>query len=671
MPFKFNPITATLDLVGSQTSGTPNTVAGYDGSGNLYSIPDWNVSTDTGGANILLNLTPTDPGTPQTFSIHNFQNTITPTNDLTNLNYLGLQNYTYLNGPEDFLNFTGMSNGIETPGLGYKGNIVTHRDTLSVGDGTNVSTSDYIYLLDGYINVSNNHTNTQIVQVLNHSASINAGAIVNSLNGQNLYIQVDGTVNSNIQLQGLGTNINVDQPASTGVIGSNMNSNIDGLVQFVNGYGVGINFNSNGEVTNSVQPFADTVNYQSGSIAGGHTGFGTYTNLQSGSTMDGTYIGVQVSPSFSGTITSGNGINLLSANPQVATSVDYINGIGVFATLNSGTSVTNGYSSFSENTNFQSGSTLNYYTGYGLFPNFHSGSAITSFQGLNFAPTLDTNIGSFTLANFSGIGSGTITNLAGIELNLSQYITSNQPIGVRVQDGNLQIQSKYRTDLYPASPGFLNFNSLGGLFTVASGDPVTSTLTLANGLGVNAIFSDDYGTDPFVGNLSFVNNSMTSQAVVEDTKTVNAFNQCLLAVSLPSGGSLTPAITDGGTITDFFMLRMPGLLNQGSSLSVTNSYLIYMDDLGGSSVASNAWGLYLADSGLEHYIKTSLAIDTTSSKVTNSNVGLELGSTSKAIRLSNLTTSQRDAMTALSGMVIFNTDTSKLEYYDSSTWVAV
>ena len=48
--------------------------------------------------------------------------------------------------------------------------------------------------------------------------------------------------------------------------------------------------------------------------------------------------------------------------------------------------------------------------------------------------------------------------------------------------------------------------------------------------------------------------------------------------------------------------------------------------------------------------------------------GIELRSTTEAFLLSRMTTTERNALTATAGLVIFNTTTSKMECYDGSTW---
>jgi hypothetical protein len=45
---------------------------------------------------------------------------------------------------------------------------------------------------------------------------------------------------------------------------------------------------------------------------------------------------------------------------------------------------------------------------------------------------------------------------------------------------------------------------------------------------------------------------------------------------------------------------------------------------------------------------------------------LAIGST---LRVANMTTTERNALTALTGMIIYNTTTNKLQAFESSSWV--
>lgn len=662
--------TITIDNTGSNPVGTPNTFAGYDGSGNLFTIPNWNIDTDTGGANVFLNLTPTDPGGGTNFNLNNFQNSITPTNDLTNLSFNGLQNYTALNGPFNQSNFVGFSNGVQTNDIGNKGIVIGMASVVSLGDGTNASSSEQATLLQGNININSGQTVNQNAILLDLNITTNNGSSVQNINMGNFSANVNDVVTNNIRGIGVFPNVNFDMPANVGVNVIDASPTISNLIQYLSGFGFQAQFNNGATVTNSVQAHEDNGNLNSGATASqGWISYSAFPNFHSGSTING-YQGVVVSPNID-TAIPNQGYNGYSANGQFTANMQFFNGYSLDAQFNAGSSVTNGIQGYGFNPHLSSTSSVNFMTGLGIYGNLDSGSTTGSYQGVNINPSIHGTItNNVTLLEVNINGGASIPQLRGIDIDLNQVTSPQQKQGLNINDGTLNVQSNYDTSVYPASPGFINLIGLGGLFTVAAGHPVTNTLTLANNYGSSAIFMDNYGPDPFVGTLGFANLAFVNQLSVGLGKTVSNYNQQLIASSVPDLSTEFPGYVDGGTISNYYSLRIAGLLLQGGNVSVTNQYQIYMDNIGGASSASNAWGLYIADPALQNYFKSSLAIDTASFKVSNSSVGLEIGGNTKALRLSNLTTTERDALTALAGMEIFNTTTNEVEFYDGTSWTS-
>ena len=64
-----------------------------------------------------------------------------------------------------------------------------------------------------------------------------------------------------------------------------------------------------------------------------------------------------------------------------------------------------------------------------------------------------------------------------------------------------------------------------------------------------------------------------------------------------------------------------------------------------------------------------VAVGTTT--VANASVGLELAGTTKAILVSRMTTAQRDALTAVNGMVIYNSDDAVFNIYENGAWTGM
>jgi hypothetical protein len=56
---------------------------------------------------------------------------------------------------------------------------------------------------------------------------------------------------------------------------------------------------------------------------------------------------------------------------------------------------------------------------------------------------------------------------------------------------------------------------------------------------------------------------------------------------------------------------------------------------------------------------------------TNASVGLEVQSTTKAFLAPRMTSTQRDALTAVNGMIIYNSTTTQFEGREAGAWVAL
>jgi len=165
-----------------------------------------------------------------------------------------------------------------------------------------------------------------------------------------------------------------------------------------------------------------------------------------------------------------------------------------------------------------------------------------------------------------------------------------------------------------------------------------------------------------------------------------------------TGSSAAATITNGAggsfvigndstnqVITNAFGVRagMDGSITNTTN-GVTNLFGYYMrDQTGGSTfdgsaiagipAATNRWGIYLNDPS-QNYLSGGLLIGQKSTTVRTSNLpvtsaALELNSTTGALLLSRMTTTQRNALTAVNGMIIYNTTDSQFQCY-TSAWAA-
>lgn len=247
----------------------------------------------------------------------------------------------------------------------------------------------------------------------------------------------------------------------------------------------------------------------------------------------------------------------------------------------------------------------------------NSGNVTGNLQAFNIALNgdctdkifLDLYSASGTVSNLNGIRFnpiGTATgNAVGLDINLSQVVSPNQKTGLSISDASLFVNNNYNTSVYPASPGFVQMNALGGTYTVASGSPVSNTIVLANNLGLSGIFLDDFGPDAFGGFIGFSQIAYASQLVAADTKTVDTVNLTLAGAQIPDVSGM--GITDGGTITNLCLYRGLGLLPAGGNITITNMYGIRFDPLL-STFATTTWGISVEDTNANNYFAKNVVI---------------------------------------------------------------
>jgi hypothetical protein len=102
----------------------------------------------------------------------------------------------------------------------------------------------------------------------------------------------------------------------------------------------------------------------------------------------------------------------------------------------------------------------------------------------------------------------------------------------------------------------------------------------------------------------------------------------------------------------------------GASATVTNAYGLYIGtmDLG----TGNSWGVYQTNAGDDNYFNGRVGIGTNSPATS---AALEISSTTRALLVSRMTTTERNALTAVNGMIIYNTTTNAFNFYENGAWV--
>lgn len=516
------------------TGGTANTFAGFDSSGNLYTVPGFFINTTSGGMDIGLTEQPDNGGGA---SVHSQNVNFDPLQNSPNENW----NIYNLSAQFD-VNNSGFSQGTAGNAVqmlnmsfnhnttGAIGGLVFENMTANFGNGTDPLTTNGLILAGTGINYNANVTLNNGLQGYSFSPNVNAAAI----DGTNFYVN-GFTDFSQIGITTGGYNSFIGNPNIAGI---KNNSNFSGV---------------------SIGPNITTLNGNAG--VNGFSFYGSYTTMGADSGISG----LNINPNIT-TMGANSRVTGIDVNSNITTSHGNINGLNLNANILGGDAN---------------------YTGM----NIYAQSAVA------------------------------LPQVTGINISLSGMPSTTQKQGLIINDGMLQVSPNYDTSVLPASPGFINMNSLGGLMTVASGSPMTGTLVLANNFGQAAQFDDDMGPDGFGGFLGYVGNGLVSQTAVNAGKTVDTFTTAAVAVSVPA------LPTSGGTITNANMLTVAGPINAGGTLSITNLKTINIPSFSNAYSATNAWGLYVADTSLDNWFSKNVVIGGATGKPVGSEALSVTGST--------------------------------------------
>lgn len=586
-------VTALANFITVSAIGTPNTFAGFDGAGGLYTIPNFNISTTTGGMNP--NLTEQPNGNVASYSIHDWVASFDP-----------LQN-----SPDEIWNIHNVNVQLDINSSGF----------TQGTSGTAVQT----------VNLGFNHQGTGDV-------------------GRLTFINMNSDLGNG-----------VDPITVEGISFSNGFSNFDANVTIdgtVYGYGFQPNFDAASVGTSSfnIQAFYDASNV--GISINGYTGFSS-TPVLFDVANNSNFTGVNLNPTIT-TLTGNASVNGLALSGTIGTmgatsSLQAVNCGPIITTMGANASV----------------------SGFSFFPTITTMGASSSFNGVSISGTITTSDGFFTGVNVNTTINGGDASFVGLNVNPQGGATLADPIGLNVAMGSIlssnpqgmvgiqsdsRIQVNSSTQL-AAAQGFQIGSRVANLFTVPNGSPVTGTDEIGINIAGDFAAQDDVADGAF--GIGFNSVGFIASVAVADTKTVDTVTVFLPAASLPD-----PGFTTGGAVTEFHMIRTFPPLAQGGTVAITNLYAFKLDSMFGDFAASatNAWGLFI-DGTAENYIASSLAIGTTSTKVTNSSVALEIGGVTKAFLNASMTTTERNALTAVNGMQIYNTTTDKLQVYAAGSWV--
>lgn len=379
--------------------------------------------------------------------------------------------------------------------------------------------------------------------------------------------------------------------------------------------------------------------------------------------------------SYSNNAATVAGINFLSANISTGSNSNGFNGININYSAPTSTDI-----NFLAFTNQASASAINfkasnifnyadmsgsiaghYFNNSGDAPNF-TGSEVNNSGNISgpisLSRLVNTGNGVDTVGQQIQI-SGAHQTLTGLEINMNSATlpTTSQAVGLKIDGGALNVGSLLDSQLTQIASA-MSLNSIGGQFKVSAGFPVNAgQYVFGNNLAPVMNFDDEMTADGSGLDLGFAAVGFVGDLSIADGTTVDAINMALAGAGNSSGG---------GDLNNLTMYYAAGLLPSGGTTVPLNTVGFKTSSIiCGSS--PNCWGLKVSDDTAHNYVGK-LAIGTASKKVSNSSVGLELGGTTQAFLPSRLTTAERDALTAIEGMVIYNTTVQKHQGYDGTVW---
>ncbi len=205
----------------------------------------------------------------------------------------------------------------------------------------------------------------------------------------------------------------------------------------------------------------------------------------------------------------------------------------------------------------------------------------------------------------------------------------------------------------------------GSVHSLISSPTVDDNVTLTTGdtIAVNTAALINIGTNSSVST-AFIGVAALGLPAVLTMGSGSTLDRCygaLFALSLDVSAA-------GGTVDEVGLCRSVAIPN---GVTTVNNLYGYLFDLPFGDPGTDTWGFYDRPGKNNYFAGTLLigGVAGSDDKVTNSSVAFEVKSTTKAMVLPRMTTTERNALTAIAGMMIFNTTTSALEVYDGGTWV--
>ncbi|MBV6514157.1 MAG: hypothetical protein FMNOHCHN_03747 [Ignavibacteriaceae bacterium] len=342
----------------------------------------------------------------------------------------------------------------------------------------------------------------------------------------------------------------------------------------------------------------------------------------------------------------------------------YANPFYDFATVNEPIGF---YTSFSASPTLSEINNNANYTGLNLNPTVTTFTGNASFTGIGIAG----NLGTFGTGSVTGINISptvtSVTNATGLTINMSNVTGTN--VKAMEITGDVSINGAL------SFTGALSIGELtayhsenivdgGGtptsLHSLISAPIVPDNATIANAdtIGVNTASLMQFGSNSTVTTnlVGIAALGLPAVVMTETGSSVDLVTGATFAISLDMTST-------GGTIDQVSLCRSVAVPN---GITTVTNLIGYEFTLPFGDPGTNTWAFY-SDVDVPSYYAGSILVGPNDTP-TNNSVGIELSGTTKALLLTRVTTTERNALTAVNGMLIYNTTNHKLEVYANGAW---
>lgn len=654
---------------GGVPTGTANTVAGYDSSGDLYTLPGWGINSTSGGLNLVLVQEPNNGGGGSSINTETYN--VEPLQNSPNESYVARSITVNLDNNNSGFNlgFSGTGFRMFTldashQGSGNVGDISFFTFNYNLGNGTDPISINGISYIYGFGSINANTTITGQIQGYGFQPSAHASSVINtsvtafydfstiaSTGGVNSYTSFSaGPVIANIKNNGNYTGLNLN-PTITSFTG---NASVN-FISLAGTFGDMSLTNAGANLLNVSSTFGD-MNY--------FGGINLVPNIAELNSFNGLYINPNVT--------------LLNQSAYgVYVNVSNITGYaGTQSTLTI-QDLTYTFNAAGDNNVY----TIEY-TGGGT-----AGSEVVSLAGTDITIQIESGVSTATQIKAAvdgtmGINTAITVTISGVGSNTQvtdgpdNFVSGTNPGTIKAAEfvGDVNIQgdlsftgalsigqiNAYAT--LPLSDGGGTPSSVHSLITAPTA-AANATIANADMLGVNTAALINIGANATITTAFLGVAALGLPAVVTlgAGATVDRVSGAAFAISLDGAAG-------GGTINEVALCRALGLPN---GITTVNRLYGYEVSLPFGAVGTDQWGLWVS-ADIENYMAGSLLIGGTAvsdDSVTNSSVGFEIKSTTKALLNARMTTTERNALTGVNGMQIYNTTTDKLQVYAAGSWV--